>query len=180
MIAKPRKPRKKTKKAVKRSAAEAGRLQYAALPWRVADGALEIMLVSSRETKRWIIPKGWPMSGRSGATAAAIEAMEEAGLLGIIAEEPFGHFTYSKRFSRGEELCKVEVFPLRVARQRENWPEKHERETQWFAVGGRHRTGLGPGTWRSDRGFRAQLRRLRLPQAAVSALSARASAISGK
>jgi 8-oxo-dGTP pyrophosphatase MutT (NUDIX family) len=134
MIAKPRKPRKKTKKAVKRSAAEAGRLQYAALPWRVADGALEIMLVSSRETKRWIIPKGWPMSGRSGATAAAIEAMEEAGLLGIIAEEAFGHFTYSKRFSRGEELCKVEVFPLRVARQRENWPEKHERETQWFAA----------------------------------------------
>ncbi len=113
MIAKPRKARKKTKKAVKRSAAEAGRLQYAALPWRVADGALEIMLVSSRETKRWIIPKGWPMSGRSGAAAAAIEAMEEAGLLGIIAEEPCGHFTYSKRFSRGEELCKVEVFPLR-------------------------------------------------------------------
>jgi 8-oxo-dGTP pyrophosphatase MutT (NUDIX family) len=74
------------------------------------------------------------MSGHSRAAAAAIEAMEEAGLLGIIAEEPCGHFTYSKRFSRGEELCKVEVFPLRVARQRENWPEKHERETRWFPV----------------------------------------------
>ena len=134
MIAKPRKARKKAKKAVKSAAAEAERLQYAALPWRVFDGALEIMLVSSRETKRWIIPKGWPMSGRSGAAAAAIEAMEEAGLLGIIAEEPFGHFAYSKRFSRGEELCKVEVFPLRVARQRDSWPEKHERETRWFPV----------------------------------------------
>lgn len=134
MIAKPRKPRKKTRMAVKRSAAEAERLQYAALPWRITDGALEIMLVSSRETKRWIIPKGWPMSGRSGAAAAAIEAMEEAGLLGIIAREPCGHFTYSKRFSRGEDLCRVEVFPLQVARQRDNWPEKHERETRWFPV----------------------------------------------
>jgi 8-oxo-dGTP pyrophosphatase MutT (NUDIX family) len=135
MIGKPRKVGKKAKKAVKAAAIKREspeRLQFAALPWRVTDGALEIMLVSSRDTKRWIIPKGWPMAGRSDSAAAAIEAMEEAGLLGIIAEEPVGHFTYAKRFARGEELCKVAVFPLRVARQRENWPEKHERDTQWF------------------------------------------------
>jgi 8-oxo-dGTP pyrophosphatase MutT (NUDIX family) len=136
MIAKASKARKKAGKAAKNLNAGAvgtERLQYAALPWRVAEG-LEIMLVSSRETKRWIIPKGWPMAGRSGAAAAAIEAMEEAGLLGVISDESIGHFTYAKRFSRGEELCRVEVFSLRVARQRDHWPEQHERETRWFPV----------------------------------------------
>jgi 8-oxo-dGTP pyrophosphatase MutT (NUDIX family) len=136
MIAKPGKVRKKAKKAEKATAGAdpAERLQFAALPWRVTRGRLEIMLVSSRETRRWIIPKGWPMAGRSASAAAAIEAMEEAGLLGVISETAFGSFRYSKRFARGEELCRVDVFPMRVSRQREHWPEKAERETQWFSV----------------------------------------------
>ena len=138
MIAKARKSGKKTGKSAKSApAVEPGaheRLQIAALPWRETEAGLEIMLVSSRETRRWIIPKGWPMAGRGGATAAAIEALEEAGLLGVIAEKPIGVFQYVKRFSRGEELCRAEVFPLRVVRQRENWLEKDERETQWFSA----------------------------------------------
>ncbi len=110
------------------------RLQVAALPWRFAD-RLEIMLVSSRETRRWIIPKGWPMAGRDNAAAAAIEALEEAGLLGEIDSAPFGAFHYEKRLARGDlVLCRAEVFPLRVVRQRENWREKHERDTAWFSA----------------------------------------------
>jgi 8-oxo-dGTP pyrophosphatase MutT (NUDIX family) len=108
------------------------RLQYGALPWRVTSIGLEIMLVSSRGTRRWIIPKGWPMAGRSGAAAAAIEAVEEAGLLGVMSEAPIGHFDYVKRLTRRDDLCRVEVFSLRVLRQREDWPEKQERVTQWF------------------------------------------------
>ena len=138
MIAKPRKTGKKAKQAETPAppvAAEAReRMQYAALPWRRTDAGIEIMLVSSRETRRWIIPKGWPMAGRDAATAAAIEALEEAGLLGVIAEKPVGVFHYTKRFTRGEELCRVAVFPLRVVRQRDHWLEKDERETQWFAA----------------------------------------------
>ncbi len=129
---KPAKARKKNKKMMKKPVKAAPeRLQYAALPWRSGDG-LEIMLVSSRETRRWIIPKGWPMAGRSGAATAAIEAVEEAGLLGEISETPIGDYVYFKRFTLGEERCRVEVFPLRVVRQRENWPEKDQRTTQWF------------------------------------------------
>jgi 8-oxo-dGTP pyrophosphatase MutT (NUDIX family) len=138
MIAKPRKTGKKAKKtatSAQKAGAEAHeRLQYAALPWRMTEAGLEIMLVSSRETRRWIIPKGWPMAGRDGAAAAAIEALEEAGLLGVIAERPFGAFHYVKRLARGAELCRAAVFPLRVVHQRENWLEKHERETQWFTA----------------------------------------------
>ena len=106
--------------------------QVAALPWRFTD-RLEFMLVSSRDTRRWIIPKGWPMTGRSASGAAAVEALEEAGLLGAIDETPFGRFTYDKKFSRGKStLCEVDVFPLRVVRQRADWPEKAQRETRWF------------------------------------------------
>ena len=136
MIAKPRKTGKKTRKSAKSTrSVEPGaheRVQYAALPWRNNENGVEIMLVSSRETRRWIVPKGWPMAGRGGATAAAIEALEEAGLLGVIAEKPVGAFHYMKRFTRGEELCRAVVFPLRVVRQRDHWLEKDERETQWF------------------------------------------------
>jgi 8-oxo-dGTP pyrophosphatase MutT (NUDIX family) len=129
---KTRKKAKKAGKAVGPAPTGAERLQYAALPWRLAE-RLEVMLVSSRETRRWIIPKGWPMAGRSASAAAAIEAMEEAGLLGVIAQESFGHYFYVKKFSRGETaLCRVEVFPLQVQRQREDWPEKDQRVTQWF------------------------------------------------
>jgi len=130
----PAKARKKVKKIVKATKAlPLERLQYAALPWRKTN-RLEIMLVSSRETRRWIIPKGWPMAGRSGSAAAGIEAMEEAGLLGVIAKEPIGQYFYEKRFSRYVQACRVEVFPLRVVRQRDDWPEKHERSTKWFAA----------------------------------------------
>ena len=125
------KSRKKSKGTAK---PETQRIQYAALPWREADG-LEIMLVSSRETKRWIIPKGWPMAGRDGPAVAAVEAIEEAGLLGQIAREPFGHYRYVKRMPKDASLlCEVEVYPLRVLRQREDWPEREMRATKWFAA----------------------------------------------
>jgi 8-oxo-dGTP pyrophosphatase MutT (NUDIX family) len=129
------KSRKKAGKSYKRplAAQDAApeRLQVAALPWRDLDG-LEIMLVSSRDTRRWIIPKGWPMAGRSDSAAASIEAIEEAGLLGVISAEPIGAFSYAKRFSRKVEPCRVDVYALRVSRQREDWPERRERETKWF------------------------------------------------
>lgn len=131
-IVKPGKPNKAKKKSGEAVEQKALARQVAALPWRFSD-RLEIMLVSSRETRRWIIPKGWPMAGRGASTAAAIEALEEAGLLGAIDDVPFGQFTYAKKFSRGKSaLCEVDVFPLRVTRQRADWPEKDQRETRWF------------------------------------------------
>jgi 8-oxo-dGTP pyrophosphatase MutT (NUDIX family) len=137
MINKTRKVKRKGRKTIAGPMAnrdDAKRLQIAALPWRHGDAGLEILLVSSRQTRRWIIPKGWPMAGRTDSAAAGIEAMEEAGLIGAIAEEPFGYFHYVKRFSRGGELCRVDVYPMRVLRQREKWHEQHERDTHWFPV----------------------------------------------
>lgn len=111
------------------------RRQYAALPFRIAkDGTVEIMLITSRDTRRWVIPKGWPIRGLTGPATAAREALEEAGLVGQIAKRPLGSFHYEKRLDADRSvLCAVEVFPFKVKGQRKRWPEKKQRRGRWFA-----------------------------------------------
>lgn len=115
------------------------RRQVAALPWRVPtsgqDGAgpLEILLVSSRETRRWVIPKGWPMKGKTDPQAAAQEAYEEAGLDGRISDKPVGQYPYLKRLKSGAaRAVTVDVFPLEVTGEHATWPEKGQRTLQWM------------------------------------------------
>ncbi len=110
------------------------RAQYGALPWRRGEG-LEILLVSSRDTRRWVLPKGWPMKGRKPHAAAAREALEEAGVEGRIAKAPIGAYHYLKRMKNGSALpCEVTVFPFEVLRERKNWRERAQRVRRWFAV----------------------------------------------
>lgn len=111
-----------------------GTTQFAALPWRLSEGGTrEVMLLTSRETRRWVIPKGWPMKGRKPFEVASQEAYEEAGLVGtIVSKRPIGQFHYAKRLPGGELLCQVKVFLLRVERQLDDWPEKAQRQTRWF------------------------------------------------
>jgi 8-oxo-dGTP pyrophosphatase MutT (NUDIX family) len=110
------------------------RLQYAAIPYRRRDdGTTEVMLVTSRETKRWVIPKGWPIGGAKPHASAAREALEEAGVVGRTVAEAIGAYHYDKRLKNGTEArCKVEVFPLEVRSQRKRWREKGERKARWF------------------------------------------------
>ena len=110
-------------------------IQYAALPFRRRpDGATEILLVTSRTTRRWIIPKGWPIEGATPAGTARQEALEEAGLVGRIGNRSLGSFRYRKRLRQGRAVtCEVHVYPLNVKRQRQHWPEKHQQKTRWFS-----------------------------------------------
>ncbi|MCJ2033398.1 NUDIX hydrolase [Methylobacterium sp. J-068] len=112
------------------------RTQIAALPFRLdAEGRPEILLVTSRETKRWIIPKGWPMRGRKDHRAAEQEAFEEAGLKGRIGKKAVGLYRYDKRLGDGSALpCAVKVYPLRVSEERKRWPEHKQRERRWYAA----------------------------------------------
>lgn len=107
--------------------------QYAALPLRRdEDGQLLVALVTSRETRRWIIPKGWPEKGLQPHELAAKEAFEEAGLVGEVAREPIGSFRYEKRLNgRRSVPVDVDVFPLVVEQQAERWPERKQREVRW-------------------------------------------------
>lgn len=108
--------------------------QYAALCWRLRGGKARVLLVTSRDTGRWIIPKGWPMEGRAPAAAAAREAWEEAGVEGKVQSESLGVYTYLKTRPDAEDVpCAVEVFPLRVERLQRRYPERAQRRRKWFA-----------------------------------------------
>jgi 8-oxo-dGTP pyrophosphatase MutT (NUDIX family) len=121
-------------KKIRRLATEEPKLQFAVLPWRRAE-TLEIMLVSSRETGRWVLPKGWPIKGIKPHKTAAQEGLEEAGILGKVAKAPLGGYSYPKRLEDGSlQICRVQVFAFEVERERNSWLEKHERTRKWFAV----------------------------------------------
>jgi 8-oxo-dGTP pyrophosphatase MutT (NUDIX family) len=113
------------------------RIQYAALPYRVnGDARPEVMLVTSRETRRWIIPKGWPHRGKTPRQSAACEAFEEAGVVGAVGRRPIGSFSYRKQLKRGVVVdCEVRVFALKVKRQCKSWPEQGQRRSAWHAPG---------------------------------------------
>ena len=113
------------------------RVQYGALPYRVdVDGSVEVLLVTSRGTKRWIIPKGWPIKGLKAAKAAAREAFEEAGVQGRVTRRALGRYLYEKRLEDRPATipCDVQVFPLAVRRQLKNWPEANQRTTRWYSA----------------------------------------------
>ena len=127
-----RKP--KAKQRISRKA-RTGR-QCAAIPVQLnADGALVVMLVTSRDTGRWVVPKGWTAAKLTSAQAAAREAYEEAGVVGwIVSDTPFGTYHYQKRLTPTLTIpCDVEVFLLLVEQQLETWPEQKQREICWFS-----------------------------------------------
>ncbi len=107
--------------------------QYAALPYRWDGKAIQVMLVTSLQTRRWIIPKGWPEKNMAPHELAAREAFEEAGLVGTVSPEPFGSFTYEKAVRTRSQRCSVDVFLLRVDRELDVWPERGRRERRWMA-----------------------------------------------
>ncbi|HEY0103137.1 MAG TPA: NUDIX hydrolase [Brevundimonas sp.] len=112
----------------------AERRQVAALPWRRSEGGLQVMLISSRETRRWVIPKGGRMAGKTDAEAAAQEALEEAGIEGLIAHDPIGTFRYAKILKSGAaRWCVVSVYPLEVTVEHDEWQERAERERAWVS-----------------------------------------------
>ncbi len=109
------------------------RTQFGALPWRMRNGKLEILLITSRNTGRWIIPKGWPMDGTTPADAAATEAFEEAGVEGKLSHVVIGFYGYLKRMDKSDDLpIVVAVFPIRVKRLLKQWPEQASRKRRWF------------------------------------------------
>jgi 8-oxo-dGTP pyrophosphatase MutT (NUDIX family) len=108
--------------------------QVAALCWRASSRhGTEVLLITSLNSKRWIIPKGWPETDLSPAENAAREAFEEAGVAGKIAAEPVGSYHYLKEKKDGGGMpCTVDVFALAVTKQLDDWPEKGARELLWL------------------------------------------------
>jgi 8-oxo-dGTP pyrophosphatase MutT (NUDIX family) len=110
--------------------------QYGVIAWKEAEGGgRQVLLITSRETKRWVIPRGNPIAGLSPSDAAAQEAWEEAGIRGETGTEAIGAYRYDKRRLDGSTVpAEVRVFAMRVRKEAETWPEAKQRERRWFSV----------------------------------------------
>ena len=110
------------------------RQQFAAICYRLRkkNGDLEVLLMTSRDTGRWVIPKGWPMEGKKAHAVAEREAYEEAGIKGKATKEPIGYYTYNKRMDGGLKiLCRVQVHALEVKDMLDDFPERGMRRMEW-------------------------------------------------
>ncbi len=108
-------------------------IQYAALPFRMEGRQTQVLLITSRRTRRWVIPKGWPMDGLKAHEAAATEAAEEAGIAGEVSDRPIGSYRYLKSLKNDQTLAiQVIVFPLRVEGHAPAYKENGQRDLRWF------------------------------------------------
>jgi 8-oxo-dGTP pyrophosphatase MutT (NUDIX family) len=107
--------------------------QFAALPYRMRHDAVEILLITTRKKRRWSVPKGWPIRRNTPQQTAATEAYEEAGVHGAVGIRHIGQFRKRRLKKEKPVMCDVQIYPLEVTRQQENWPEKHERKRIWVA-----------------------------------------------
>lgn len=105
-------------------------VQAAALPWRRHKNRIEVLLVTSRDSGRWILPKGWPRKDEPLHLAAQREAFEEAGIRGRISAVPLGRFRSGRKHSPNRE---IHVFALEVQKVEEHWPEAGQRERRWLS-----------------------------------------------
>jgi 8-oxo-dGTP pyrophosphatase MutT (NUDIX family) len=110
------------------------RTQFAALCWRERRGKVQVLLITSRRRKRWIVPKGWPMDGKTPAECAAIEAWEEAGVIGKHSDSCIGVYSYA-RLREGEEdlACLAMLYPVKVKTLKKKFPERKDRRRKWVS-----------------------------------------------
>lgn len=107
------------------------RKQYGAIPYTVVDGQVVFLLVTSRGTGRWIFPKGEPIAGLTPWQVAQREASEEAGIEGEVDSRPLGCYRSVKTIAIRRRIVDIEMYPLRVTRQFDDWPEKKHRHRHW-------------------------------------------------
>ena len=109
------------------------RTQFAALCFKMVLKKPEFLLITSRGSGRWIIPKGWPVNGKTPAESALKEAWEEAGVIGELSGRCLGIFSYRKTLDSGPDvLCAAMVFPIKVIRLKKKFPESLQRKRRWF------------------------------------------------
>jgi 8-oxo-dGTP pyrophosphatase MutT (NUDIX family) len=110
--------------------------QIAALPvhWD-KNGKLRVLMVTSRDRGRWVMPKGWQMDGAKPWQAAEIEALEEAGAVGFISNTPIGHYHYDKQMDDGTKTRgRVILYPMVVEKLKRRWKERKQRKRHWFSA----------------------------------------------
>jgi len=125
----------KTKRAKKIARRGDALGQVGALPYRRRpSGELEFLLLTSRQTHRFVIPKGWRMKGKADPQAAAMEAEQEAGVTGRVDPTPVGTYRYWKRLRNAFVPVRVIVYALEVEAELADWKERRQRKRQWLTL----------------------------------------------
>ncbi|MEM7519675.1 MAG: NUDIX hydrolase [Pseudomonadota bacterium] len=138
------------------------RTQFAALCYRIRRGKVQVLIITSRRTKRWIMPKGWPMAGKTPGQSAAQEAWEEAGVKGKVSEVCMGIYAYGKVMAAGEDLpCIAMLYPLEVKSLSKVYPESTERSRRWVSPKRASRMVVEPELARMLRDFDPRTKRRR-------------------
>lgn len=110
------------------------RTQFAALCFRVKNGKTQILLITSRGSGRWILPKGWPIDGATPHEAALQEAWEEAGVTGKVSPRPLGIYSYVKESSDDDDLpCVAMIYTVKVKSLAKAFPEADQRKRKWVS-----------------------------------------------
>jgi 8-oxo-dGTP pyrophosphatase MutT (NUDIX family) len=107
--------------------------QFGAVPFRVRRGRIEVMLVTARDGKRWLVPKGWPMK-RGPRYTARKEAFEESGVKGKVQRKPLGTLKYRKKIRSRRTKVNLRLYPLAVKKQVRRFPERKQRLRRWFSL----------------------------------------------
>jgi phosphohistidine phosphatase len=103
--------------------------QSAVIPYRCNEGTLEVLMITSRKKKRWVMPKGVIEPELCARTSATKEALEEAGIEGSVSDAPVGTYRYKKWGG----ICRVHVYVMRVKKVLEKWEESH-RDREWVSL----------------------------------------------
>lgn len=111
------------------------RTQFAALCYRLKNNKIQVLLITSRGSGRWILPKGWPMDGKTPAESAAQEAWEEAGVHGTADSRPLGLFSYNKTLDDVDHglPCVAMVYGVKVKSLARDFPESGQRSRKWVS-----------------------------------------------
>ncbi|MGR3290869.1 MAG: NUDIX hydrolase, partial [Paracoccaceae bacterium] len=107
------------------------RTQFGALCYRIRNDKVQVLIVTTRSGKNWIVPKGWPIDRATPAQAAAREAFEEAGVEGKITGNCLGIYSYVKEIGGDNLPCIVALYPLKVKQIHASYPEKSQRKRKW-------------------------------------------------
>ena len=110
------------------------RTQFAALCYRIRNGKVQVLLITSRRSRRWIIPKGWPIDGKTPAASAVQEAWEEAGVRGVSDGRCLGLYSYVKLDGDADNVpCVAMVYPVAVQSVEKDFPEVGQRKRKWVS-----------------------------------------------
>jgi 8-oxo-dGTP pyrophosphatase MutT (NUDIX family) len=130
--------------------------QFAALPYRMREQDLEVLLITTRKKRRWSVPKGWPVKRSSPQQTAAIEAYEEAGVSGMVGAAQIGQFKKRRLKKKRSVLCDVRIYPLEVENQQSDWPEMDQRSRIWVAPRKAAKLVKKPGLRRAIKDFESR------------------------